>query len=224
VREADLYGPVKRFLAGQGYEVKGEVGGCDVLAVKEGCLLAVELKVAASLKLLLQAASRISSVDQVYLAVPDTAAILRADRQGFLRLLRLLGFGLLVVDAGSGLVLPLLDPSEYRPRKSGEKRGRLLREHAELVGDPNEGGSDRRTGLMTPYRQKAIRVAEYLEREGPTRVGVVREHLGEPRARQILYGNVYGWFEMLGGGVYALSPRGLRELLVWTGPARRDGR
>jgi hypothetical protein len=35
-REEDLYAPVKRFLEGLGYEAKGEVRGCDVLAVRPG--------------------------------------------------------------------------------------------------------------------------------------------------------------------------------------------
>ena len=43
--EADLYGPIKRFLEAQGYEVKGEIGPCDVMAVRgdEGPVV-VELK------------------------------------------------------------------------------------------------------------------------------------------------------------------------------------
>ena len=36
LRETDLYPPIKCFLEGQGYEVKGEVGDCDVVAVRDG--------------------------------------------------------------------------------------------------------------------------------------------------------------------------------------------
>mgnify|MGYP003694599451 CR=1 FL=1 len=32
--ESDLYAPVKALLEGQGYVVKGEVRGCDVVAVR----------------------------------------------------------------------------------------------------------------------------------------------------------------------------------------------
>ena len=32
--EAELYGPIKLFLEAQGYVVKGEIGACDVMAVK----------------------------------------------------------------------------------------------------------------------------------------------------------------------------------------------
>ena len=33
--EAELYEPIKRFLETQGYAVKGEVGACDIVAVRE---------------------------------------------------------------------------------------------------------------------------------------------------------------------------------------------
>ena len=34
MKETDLYPPVKAFLEAQGYEVKGEVGDCDLVAVR----------------------------------------------------------------------------------------------------------------------------------------------------------------------------------------------
>ena len=34
--ETSLYLPVKRFLEDQGFTVKGEVGGCDLVALKDG--------------------------------------------------------------------------------------------------------------------------------------------------------------------------------------------
>ena len=40
--ESDLYKPIKVFLEKQGYEVKGEVRGCDVVAVKDGALEMIE--------------------------------------------------------------------------------------------------------------------------------------------------------------------------------------
>ena len=47
--ESDLYAPVKAFLEAQGYEVKGEVTGCDVVATRGGePPVIVELKLAFS--------------------------------------------------------------------------------------------------------------------------------------------------------------------------------
>jgi len=39
MKESDLYQPLKRFLELQGYDVKGEVQDCDVVAVRGGCVL-----------------------------------------------------------------------------------------------------------------------------------------------------------------------------------------
>ncbi len=43
-RESDLYGPVKCHLEDLGYTVRGEVGKCDVVGVRENMIVAVELK------------------------------------------------------------------------------------------------------------------------------------------------------------------------------------
>ncbi|MGC2521267.1 MAG: hypothetical protein WA417_01315, partial [Stellaceae bacterium] len=73
--EAALYPAVKRFLEAKGFEVKGEVCGCDIVAVRgaEPPLLAiVELKRGFNLELLLQAVDRMRPADEVWLAVPLT--------------------------------------------------------------------------------------------------------------------------------------------------------
>ena len=72
--ESDLYKPVKAFLEKQGYVAKGEVRGCDVVAVKDGVSLIVELKQRFTLELLLQGVERRALTDLVYLAVPEPSA------------------------------------------------------------------------------------------------------------------------------------------------------
>ena len=71
--ETALYPTVKRFLETAGFRVKGEVNGCDVVAVREGeppQLTVVEMKQGFSLELLLQAVDRMRMADEVWLAVP----------------------------------------------------------------------------------------------------------------------------------------------------------
>jgi hypothetical protein len=223
LKESDLYAPVKDFLERQGCEVKGEVAEFDILAVRNGLLFAVELKSTVTLKLLMQAASRLSSVDAVYVAVPSSSPVLKNQRRNFVRLLKLLGIGLLEVGRDGRRVDAVLDPGEYRPRKRPDRRGRLLREHAMLVGDPNTGGGSRRGGIMTPYRQRALAVASYLGSRGPSRVRDVREAVSEPEALQIMYRNVYGWFERVSTGVYGLSPKGAADLSLWRRGLGREG-
>src|SRR5947208_13322302 len=68
--EADLYPAVKAFLEGQGYDVKAEVRGCDVVAVRgDEPPVIVELKLGFSLALVLQCVDRLTLTDRVYLAV-----------------------------------------------------------------------------------------------------------------------------------------------------------
>jgi len=43
----------------------------------------------------------------------------------------------------------------------------------------------------------------------------VAQTLIEPKARDILYRDVYGWFDRESLGVYKLSPRGKEEILYW---------
>jgi len=215
MRETDLYGPVRDFLEGQGYSVRGEVGPCDVLAVRDGMVLAVELKLLLNLRLILQAVDRLAVADGVYIAVPGGASLWKSDRHGVSKLLRMLGIGLLLVDPSTGAVQPELDPCRYEPRSNRKQRGRLLREHAALSGDPNTGGCSRRRGIMTMYRRKALSAALFLRENGPSRASAVSCALSMPDALSILYRNVYGWFERRERGVYGLSPRGLSEVPAW---------
>jgi hypothetical protein len=73
--ETSLYPAVKQFLEAAGFQVKGEVNGCDAVAVRAGRperLAVVEMKRGFSLDLLLQAVERMRCADEVLLAVPAT--------------------------------------------------------------------------------------------------------------------------------------------------------
>ena len=203
--EVRLYAGVKAFLEAQGFVAKGEIGGCDIFAVRPGeppVLVICELKLGFNLDLLLQGADRMEAADAVWLAVPRTRRGRDRDRR-VVRLCRLLGFGLLTVGA-DGIVDVLADPAPYRPRPNNGRRARLLREHARRWGDPTPGGSTR-AKIMTAYRQRAIACAEAL-RAGPVSTRTLRTTT--PEAPGILARNVYGWFERASRGVYRLSEAG----------------
>jgi hypothetical protein len=73
--ETSLYSTVKTFLEDHGFEVKGEVCGCDIVAVRDGeppMLVITELKMAFTLELLLQGVDRFRAADEVWLAVGAT--------------------------------------------------------------------------------------------------------------------------------------------------------
>jgi len=215
--EEDLYAPVKAFFEEQGYEVKSEVRGCDLVAQRaDEPLVIVELKTGFTLPLVLQGIDRLALSDHVYLAVavaarPASNSLWRRERRGILKLCRRLGLGLLAVHEPMGenppLVEPLLDPLPYRPRPSKRRQGLLLKEFAHRVGDPNTGGMTRRP-IVTAYRQAALRCAAYIEQNGATKAAEVARATAVAGAARILQRDVYGWFQRVERGIYALSPKG----------------
>ena len=220
MRESTLYPAVKRFLAARGYDAKGEVGHCDVVATRPGDptrLLIVEMKLGLTLDLLLQAVDRLPCADELWLAVPATRRGRDRDRRAH-KLCRLLGFGLLAV-AAAGRTEVLAEPAPYRPRPDGRRRRALLKEHAARRGDPSPGGTG---GLpvITAYRQEALLCASRLQ-DGPRSTRTLADI--SPRATAILYRNVYGWFERHGHGLYGLTADGHAVLARFTSPDAPQG-
>jgi hypothetical protein len=212
--EVELYPPVKSLLESQGYVVKGEIRGCDVVGLREGDPpVVVELKRTFNLALVLQGVDRLAMTDAVYLAVGASPSRPTAVR----RLCRRLGLGLIVVVAGVAKVA--LDPAPYRPRPARARTTRLLGEHQRRVGDPSPGGSTR-TPIMTAYRQEALGCASRLE-AGPTSLKVLRAGGELPRAGRILQDDVYGWFERVARGTYQLTPRGRAALETYRADSSR---
>jgi hypothetical protein len=210
--ESDLYAPVKALLEGQGYVVKGEVRGCDVVAVRgEEPPVIVELKRVFGLSLVLQGVDRLALTDRVYLAVGQWPKQIRNVK----KLCRRLGLGLLVVTRERADVV--LDPLPYKPRNNKRKAGRLLGEHRRRVGDPNLGGSAMRAPLMTAYRQEALRCAELLASHGPMAPKAMRAVGDVPNAAKILRHDHYGWFERVSRGIYALTAQGRTSLVTFGG-------
>lgn len=218
MKESDLYPPIKRFLEAQGYEVKAEIEDCDVLAVRgEETPVVVELKLSLNLDVIVQAVDRLSVTPHVYVGIPRSRWKRSRRRKQIPKLLKMLGLGLALIEPQlkTGAVDVLLDPAPYKPRPSKPRGQRLLREFMKRVGDPNLGGTATRKGIMTAYRQRALAIGRFLEASGPTKASQVAKKLEEPKARDILYRDVYGWFERESVGVYRVSPRGLEEIPEW---------
>lgn len=226
MKESDLYGPVKQFLERQGYEVKGEVHHCDVVAVRlNETPVVVELKLSLNLSLLLQAVDRLAISPLVYVAVPAENRTLRQQNKRIKKLFRMLGLGLLAVEpeSDSSPVQVVLDPGSYKPRESKRRQQRLLGEFEQRVGDPTEGGRSTRKGVITAYRQQALSIARYLKQQGTVKASEIAQALDNPKSRDILYRNVYGWFDRVDRGIYQLSPRGAREITQWSTPEKASG-
>jgi len=215
--EAALYPPLKQFLERQGYQVKGEVRGCDLVArCGDEPPVIVELKLRFNLPLVLQGIDRLALTERVYLAVPRPERHARGgplapERPEIRKLCRRLGLGLILVGLTRKTVEVLEEPVPYRPRQAKSRALRLLDEFSRRVGDANVGGAVG-VPVVTAYRQDALRCACVLSLYGPMRLGVLRALAGVPRAARILQRNVYGWFDRIERGTYRLTPEGDQAL------------
>src|SRR5467141_2476637 len=111
-RETSLYVPVKRFLEHLGFDVKGEICGCDLVALRgeEPPLVVIgELKLGFNLELLLQGVNRMTACDEIWLAVRMGRRRGRESDPRVRKLCRFLGFGLLGVST-TGRVEVLVAP------------------------------------------------------------------------------------------------------------------
>jgi hypothetical protein len=212
--ETNLYLPVKRFLERLGFQVKGEIGGCDLVALSADCppiVIIGELKLAFNLELVLQGVDRAGACDEVWLAVRSAANGRGREHDSRVhKLCRRLGFGLLVVHARGGVEI-VVSPSAPMSRRNQRRRSRLVDEHRKRQGDPTAGGGSRQP-IMTAYRQQALACASALA-SGSQRVRDLRQSV--PDAPKILQGNVYGWFVREERGIYALTEAGRGALERW---------
>ena len=212
--ETALYLPIKSFLEAAGYAVKGEIGGCDLVGLTDGeppVVVICELKMTFNLELVLQAVDRAAASDEVWIAARVSAK--GKGREGdrrFRDLCRRLGFGMLTV-SDSDVVDIVVSPVAPMPRKNARRRSRLVEEHRRRKGDPALGGSTRKP-IMTAYRQQALACAAAIE-NGAQRPKDMRE--AAPKAPQILRDYVYGWFERIDRGIYALTELGIEALKRW---------
>src|SRR3989441_12311202 len=129
--ETALYLPVKRFLEKLGFTVKGEVGGCDLVALSGDdppIVVIGELKLAFNLELILQAVDRAGAADEVWLAAKLSARGKgRESDARYRNLCRRLGFGMLAgTRTGGGEII--LQPPTTAPRRQPKKRPPLVRE------------------------------------------------------------------------------------------------
>lgn len=216
-RETDLYEPVRDYLVEQGYTVRSEVLGCDIAATKGDDLILIELKRRFSLELLMQAVQRQKIADSVYVAVPRPDTMTPRKRLAMQHLLRRLEIGLIFVSTGRRRpgVEVAFHPLPFDRKKQSRKRRAVLQEIAGRSGEHNVGGSARRK-LVTAYRENALRIAYCLQRFGPQSPKALRALGAGPKTHDILYHNVYGWFERIERGIYALTASGAMALAEYT--------
>ena len=95
----------------------------------------------------------------------------------------------------------------------------MLREFSRRVGDPNRGGASRHKGVVTAYRQDALRCAAYLAEHGPSKGAVVAKATSVEKATRLMADDHYGWFERVATGIYQVTPVGAQALDAYDVPS-----
>lgn len=201
--EADLYPVVESFFSTQGYTVKGEVCGCDLVAVKGDTIVVAELKLTFNIKLLYQAVRRLMITDKVYAVIfkPKTRQKM-SYWQMMKSLSRRLNIGLLVVDGDK--VISIAEPAPFAGKILPRHKNKVLREFEGRRVSKNTGGITGKK-LQTAYLESAIHISVLLKKHKELKTTELVEMGASEKASKILYHNHYGWFQKTGRGQYRLK-------------------
>ena len=200
MKESDLYNPVKNYFSGLGFDVKGEVCGCDLVALKDDHLIIIELKLNFNIKLLYQATRRLSSTPYVYVAIAKPTTRQKMSFWTMIKSLsRRLHIGLIIVDQDSIKILN--EPGKFTAKNSMKNRRTIINEFNGRKVALNTGGI---TGikLETAYLEKAVHVAVILAKQKKSSASDLIKKGAPDNTYKILYQNHYNWFEKIEKGIY----------------------
>ena len=219
MRETDLFEPLKKFFLGQGYGVHSEVRNCDLVARKGDDIIIVELKTGFSLSLVYQAIRRQDAGDSVYVAVPVLPGKSNPPKLSSMKhLLGRLELGLILVRflKTKTKVEVALHPREPVRRRARRVRRAIIREIDGRYAEFDSAGAPAAGGRMSAYRQESLLIAALLERAGPLSPKKLRDFGTSEKTGRILSANLYGWFDRIDRGVYALNDAGWEALRNYT--------
>jgi hypothetical protein len=212
--ETELYAPIKHYFEQRGYEVRGEVKHCDLVAIRgEEPPVIVELKRSFTIPLLVQGMDRLKLSDQVYVAfeLPNKGrAPHRLQWEDLRKLCRTLGLGIITVQffkRKQPVVDLVCEPTPYVPRPNKRAAAKVVQEFKERSGDYNVGGSTQQK-LMTAYKEKALHCAYLLQQHGALSPRQLRELTGNKTVSSLLQKNFYRWFARKSRGIYEITPLG----------------
>ena len=211
-KESDMYEPIRNMLTAQGFLVRGEVKGCDIAATKGDVLWVVEMKLHGNITLIYQAMERQAATGWVFVAIPRP----RSDRDGNFR-----KFKKLVKKLQLGLITVALDsPAQFAEiivfpvGKDDKKNKKTMVVQKEITGRTVDTiGGNNKAPINTAFRESCVAIACLLEQHGPLSPRALVGLGCRSDTGQVLYTNVFGWFQNISRGVYDLSEKG-REYLA----------
>ena len=199
------------------YQVNAEVKDCDVTAVNGDELIIVELKKNLSVTLLAQGLKRQKSGAVTYVAIPKPKRYSPKTFRDTLYVIKKLELGLIFVTLiGTHSYAEIIyEPQPFKPVKQNKVMMRKIMN--EIDGrsiDTNTGGVTGRK-IATAYTEKCINIACILDMYGELSPKEVRSYGGDEKCGMIMRMNVYGWFDHVKKGVYAINKAGRKALLEY---------
>ncbi len=206
IKESDLYHPIAAHFEQLGYAVHAEVLHSDIVAVKDGEMLTIELKTTFNLKLLYQAIDRQHHSDYVYIAVPHTVAKSK-DYKEIKALTKRLFLGLILVNVEAATADIIIEPQNYSKRAAKTKqREAVTREINGRSQNVNIGGIAGKE-RMTAYKERALQIASLIDKHGFMSVKDIKAQ-GITKCATILRKNYNGYFVSYVEGQYMLTREG----------------
>ena len=209
IQEKDLYLPIEEKFKSMGYEVKGEVKDCDIMAVSGDKTVVVELKKTFSLKLVYQLLDRQTFCKNVYAAIPRPKSLKTYSYKSMVRLLKRIDAGLILVSLARPIVTAdiVLDPSGNRKITSYKKKRSAENEFSKRDNSLNAGGINREK-IITAYREMSLEILCICYYKGTITNKILREIGFDNKYISVPYKNYYGWFQKTGRGEYTVSEKG----------------
>jgi len=207
MKETEMYAPLKSYLENLGYEVHAEVKGADVMAKKNDEHLIIEMKTSFSLQLVYQLVERLKITKSVYAYIPiKKGGKYSKAYKKMCALLRRIEVGLITLDqrTKTDIVTTEFDPKPFKRKTNTKKKKRAIKEFGERTTDLNLAGSHK-TELFTAYRQHAVQIALFLEKNGISSPKAIKAELNIFRTPTILQKNYYEWFERIDRGQYQVT-------------------
>ena len=109
--EKELYLPTRHYFEKQGFSVDGEVKNGDLVAIKNDIVVVAELKKTFNISLVYQLMERKNITPYVYAVIFRPKNFRDKKTKQMLKLVKLLGVGLLVVSDASGIIEEIVAPN-----------------------------------------------------------------------------------------------------------------
>ena len=206
--EKELFLPTRLYFEKQGFSVDGEVKNCDLVAIKNDIVVVAELKKTFNISLVYQLMERKNSTPYVYAVIFRPKNFREKKTKQMLKLIKLLGVGLLVVSDTSGIIEEIVTPNNDNTgiKVNTEKRNTVSKEFNKRDFKENTGGVNRKK-ILTAYRENSIAALCVADTYGVVETRKVKDNI-----KKAVQSNYYDWFYRIKKGIYGTTEKGIQAI------------